>query len=196
MTNRLNLALVLAVTYDANGWNPQTLCNELGNVARNAANRGGLTGETDAVVEAWHSQVVILPGSTPTRDFAGAIGDAEDTLRKIRAEDLDGSEPAVGELVEQLGAMRLTLSALPAVPGAGQAQPTEDAKERATDFARDWLLRRVEDGELSIEELVDRALRYGLQTPADFVAEMLDRAEQEQAEQDDASEDVEADVDG
>lgn len=48
---------------------------------------------------------------------------------------------------------------------------TEEFTERVEEF----LLDQVRDGNLSIEQLVERAVRYGMQTQREFIEEMSER---------------------
>lgn len=43
------------------------------------------------------------------------------------------------------------------------------------DIAVDYLTRQVEDGNINPEDLITLAVRYGMQDPADFAAEMSER---------------------
>ena len=58
----LTLQLRLTVTYDPQGVSPEWLKGQLIALAQHAAGDGMLTGSSDATVEVWDSEVLVIEG--------------------------------------------------------------------------------------------------------------------------------------
>ena len=53
--------------------------------------------------------------------------------------------------------------------------PFERRQEDYEDQIADFMLERIENGDLSAEDVSTRLARYGLMDPQDFIDEMLER---------------------
>jgi hypothetical protein len=179
-----HLRLTLDVEIETNGEPIESLIAILEDIPRHAASEGLLTASTCAEVASWTCRVEHAP--EPIRITmeveGGAIVDCTANQPvDVMILDHDLDEPVVKVLA--VGRPEVQRAARESVDRRRlNSETSDDTAQFGEEQIAELMLARIESGDLALEDIPKRLARFGLMNPADFLAEMQERWEHQQAE--------------